>query len=261
MLPVPRIACVGFLDRQERQGAGFPCVSQDALQRRLGMVGAMDGIKIDSHGFEAGHRIYTPLMLRTYDRFVLGFSNRWLWRCPTAELLQLYQRNVGKRHLDIGVGTGYFLDKVEWPVAVPDITLLDLNRNCLDAASARIARFKPQSVLANALELLPSMAPFDSIGLCYLFHCLPGSLAQKAVLFDNLKPVVKAGSRLFGASIVQDAGRQGFATRKVLSVYNRKGIFSNVGDTSEILRFELNKRFDRATVCSIGSVALFEVTV
>ena len=116
---------------------------------------------INPRDVEAGHKVYTPLMLRAYDAFVLGFSNRLLWRCPTNQLLQLYQRNIGRRHLDIGVGTGYFIDKVEWPVAMPEITLLDLNRNCLDAASARIARFKPKSVLANALEPFPAMEPFE----------------------------------------------------------------------------------------------------
>ena len=208
---------------------------------------------------EAGHRVYTPLMLRAYDAFVLGFSNRWLWRCPTNQLLDLYQRNIGRRHLDIGVGTGYFLDKVEWPVTTPDITLLDLNRNCLDVASARISRFTPKSVLANALELLPEMKPFNSIGLCYLLHCLPGSLAQKAILFDRLKPVMKSGSLLFGATIVNGPGCHGLAARTVLNIYNREGVFSNADDTLEALRFELDKRFDRVTISLVGSVALFEV--
>ena len=210
---------------------------------------------------EAGHRVYTPLMLRAYDAFVLGFSNRLLWRCPTNQLLQLYQRNIGRRHLDIGVGTGYFIDKVEWPVAMPEITLLDLNRNCLDAASARIARFKPKSVLANALEPFPAMEPFDSIGLCYLLHCLPGSLAEKAVVFDHLKLVMRSGSRLFGATIVESTGRQSLAARIALRVYNRKGIFSNADDILEALRFELNKRFDLVTASLVGSVVLFEIAV
>ena len=87
---------------------------------------------------EAGQAVYSPMVLRTYDWIVLGLSNRFLWRCPTAELLGLYDRNVTERHLDIGVGTGYFLDKAKWPVAKPVITLLDLNLNCLTTASRRI---------------------------------------------------------------------------------------------------------------------------
>jgi len=41
----------------------------------------------------AGQAIYAPWTLRNDDWFVLGFSNRFLWRCPTAELRRL-QRNL-----------------------------------------------------------------------------------------------------------------------------------------------------------------------
>ena len=118
------------------------------------------------------------MVLRTYDWIVLGLSNRFLWRCPTAELLRLYDRNVSERHLDVGVGTGYFLDKSRWSVAKPAITLLDLNPNCLTTASRRIRRYTPQTVLANVLAPLPPLGPFQSAGLCYLLHCLPGTMEE-----------------------------------------------------------------------------------
>ena len=89
---------------------------------------------------EAGQAVYTPIVLRTYDWVVLGLSNHLLWRCPTADLRRLYDRNVSARHLDIGVGTGYFLDKATWPVPIPSNTLLDHKANCLRAASRRISR-------------------------------------------------------------------------------------------------------------------------
>jgi len=38
-----------------------------------------------------------------------------LWRCPKSLMLQGYQRNVGACHLDIGVGTGFFLDQATFP--------------------------------------------------------------------------------------------------------------------------------------------------
>jgi hypothetical protein len=43
---------------------------------------------------QAGKAIYPPMVLRTYDWVVLGFSNHLLWRCPTQELRRLYDRNV-----------------------------------------------------------------------------------------------------------------------------------------------------------------------
>lgn len=208
---------------------------------------------------EAGHRVYTPLTLRAYDCFVLGLSNRLLWRCPTTELLHHYQRNIGRRHLDVGVGTGYFLDKVRWSVPQPEVTLLDLSIHCLHAASARIARLAPRTVLANVLDPLPPMEPFDSVGLSYVLHCLPGGMEQKVVVFDNLKPVIRRGSRLFGATIVQGLPERSFTAQAVLNFYNRKGIFSNADDTLETLEVELKRRFDHVKVSLIGTVALFEV--
>jgi len=133
----------------------------------------------------AGQAIYTPSTLRNYDWFVLGFPNRFLWHCPTSELRALSRRNVAARHLDVGVGTGYFLDRVAWPVAQPAITFLDFNPNCLAAAAKRIARYAPTAVQADVFQPLPVPGPFDSVGLCYLLHCLPGTMGEKAAVFDR----------------------------------------------------------------------------
>lgn len=54
---------------------------------------------------ERGQRIYTPLVLREYDLFVLEFSNRFAWQCPSVTMLERYKRHIGRRHLDLGVGT------------------------------------------------------------------------------------------------------------------------------------------------------------
>ncbi|MEO8179503.1 MAG: class I SAM-dependent methyltransferase [Deltaproteobacteria bacterium] len=207
---------------------------------------------------EAGQAIYSPLVLRTYDWIVLGLSNRFLWRCPTAELCRLYDRNVADRHLDVGVGTGYFLDKVRWPVAKPAITLLDLNPNCLTTASRRISRFAPQAVLANVLAPLPPLGPFRSAGLCYLLHCLPGVMLEKVVVFDHLLPLLAPGARVFGATIVQGSAARSRSAQALMNLYNSKGIFSNAGDTVEGLDAALRKRFRDIEVTVKGTVALFE---
>ncbi|MEE9598728.1 MAG: class I SAM-dependent methyltransferase, partial [Acidiferrobacterales bacterium] len=125
---------------------------------------------------EAGQAVYTPKTFAVHDLFVHGLSNQAVWRCPTRRLQALYDRNVAARHLDVGVGTGYFLDKARWPVERPAITLVDLNEHSLKAAADRIERFGPDSVRANVLEPLHDIGRFDSVGLCYLLHCLPGTL-------------------------------------------------------------------------------------
>jgi SAM-dependent methyltransferase len=213
---------------------------------------------------EAGQAVYSPTVLSVYDIVVLGISNRWLWRCPTPGLIDLYNRNIKARHLDIGVGTGYFLDHATWPVSRPDITLLDLNPNSLAAAARRISRYEPKTVVADVLKPLPlpaDMAPFQSVGLCYLLHCLPGSIPEKAAVFDHIKPFVTSGTRVFGATILQGDAPRSRAAQKLMDVYNSKGIFSNSRDTRADLEAALRARFTNVTLTMRGAVAVFEAEV
>ncbi len=206
----------------------------------------------------AGQAAYTPLVLKIYDGLVLGVSNRFLWRCPTAELRDLYADNLSARHLDVGVGTGYYLDKVRWPVAEPEITLLDLNPNSLEAAGKRIARYSPKTMTANVLEPLPTQARFDSVGLCYLLHCLPGSIPEKAIVFDHLLAVMSEGAVLFGATLLQGDAPRSRAAQALMNAYNRKGIFSNAEDRLQDLERELKRRFSEVRLRRQGAVAIFE---
>ncbi len=209
----------------------------------------------------AGQAVYSPAVLRLYDAWVLGFSNRFLWRCPTSELRALYDRNVAASHLDIGVGTGYFLDRVRFPVAAPRITLVDLNANSLQAAAHRIRRYRPHTVMANALAPLPLDRAFGSVGLCYLLHCLPGDMAAKCKVFDGVAAVVVPGGRVFGATIVQGDAPRSWAAQALMDAYTARGIFSNAGDTFDGLTRELTRRFDDVRVMRRGCVAIFEARV
>jgi hypothetical protein len=67
----------------------------------------------------AGQKTYTPLLLAFYDLGVIGLSNSYIWKCPSSRLLEHYNQHVSGAHLDIGVGTGYFLDKCRFPTAQP----------------------------------------------------------------------------------------------------------------------------------------------
>ena len=213
------------------------------------------------HRVKAGQAVYTPRSLNVYDAFVLGFSNSWIWRCPTRELAALYTRNVSGHHLDIGVGTGYFLDHAVWPVVAPNILLADLNPHSLAAASRRISRYKPRTMVANIFESLEIEEKFDSAGLCYLLHCLPGRIADKAVVFDNVLPVLRPGARVFGATIVQGDAPRSKPAQALMNYYNQKGIFSNAHDTAPELESELKKRFANVRVQLRGAVAIFEAEV
>jgi SAM-dependent methyltransferase len=202
--------------------------------------------------------VYNPLLLSVYDQFVIGFSNMFVWSCPSQELLALYCRNVSDRHLDIGVGTGYFLDRVRFPRLHPAITLLDVNATSLSVAPRQIARYEPRVVRADALAPLPIVGLFSSVGLCYLLHCLPGSIAEKAIVLGHIKAVMAPDARVFGATIVQGSAPKPWLTRQFLSIYNSTCIFSIDSDTIEDLETQLASRFSNVNVTLQGSVALFE---
>ena len=209
-----------------------------------------------------GQAVYTAASLRIYDAMVLGFSNRFLWRCHTAELVRLYDENVSGNHLDAGVATGFFLDRCRFPVTEPRLWLLDLNELCLKTAAARVARYRPRTLRANVLapldaSVVAGMEPFDSLGIMYLLHCLPGPMSRKAAAFANLKPLLRDGARVFGAAIMGRGAPHNAFGRRLLDFYNARGIFGNADDGVDDLRSALEAQFHDVEIRQRGTVALF----
>jgi ubiquinone/menaquinone biosynthesis C-methylase UbiE len=210
-----------------------------------------------------GQRIYTPLVLRAYDLLVLGLSNRFVWHCPSARMLERYNRHVGQRHLDVGVGSGWYLDRCKWPVDQPAITLLDLNPNSLSIAARRLRRYTPQTVRANVLDPLPlGDARFDTAAANYLLHCLPGQIETKATaLAGNLRPFLEPGGVLFGSTILGHGVPRTRTGRRLMRLYNAKGIFSNVDDDAAALERGLASKLEDVEIELVGAVALFAARV
>lgn len=208
-----------------------------------------------------GQAVYTPASLRLYDSLVLGLSNRFLWNCPTAELLAHYDEKVSDNHLDAGVATGFFLDRCRFPSATPRLGLLDLNETCLETAARRVARYKPATYRANVLEPITiDAAPFDSIGIMYLLHCLPGPMARKAAAFGHLKAHLKPGGCLFGATILARGVDHNWVGRQVMNLYASKGIFGNAEDDEAGLRQGLADHFEKVELRMRGRVAIFSAS-
>lgn len=207
---------------------------------------------------EAGQAVYTRRTLAVYDFIVHGISNRFIWKCPTRAIEALYNRHLSANHLDVGVGTGYFLDRCRFPSDTPRVALMDMNLDTLDYASRRIRRYRPECHCQNILEpITADIAPFDSVGVNYLLHCVPGAIADKAVAFDHLKVLMNPGARLFGSTILHDGVPRGWTAKKLMAVYNRNGVFANRADTLAELREALEQRFDDLSVEVVGCVALF----
>ena len=212
------------------------------------------------HNTRAGAAIYSPLTLKVYDWFVLGLSNQYAWQCSTpAVLLPFFQQQLSASHLDVGVGSGYFLAHSTFHPQ-QKVTLLDLNRNSLEAASAPIAHVQPVLIQEDILNPRGALGQqkFDSISLFYLLHCLPGAIDDKAdAVFGLLSQHLTAGGTLYGATILGNQANHNWLGRQLMQVYNKKGIFGNQHDTLAGLQAALSRYFGKVDVQQHGKVALF----
>ena len=184
----------------------------------------------------AGQREYTPFFLRIYDPLILGVITPLVWRCPTSRLVAAYRRHLGQRHLDVGPGTGYFLERAGMPDGTP-VTLLDPNAHVLDHASRRLRHLDITTVEADVCKPLPVHRAFDSAALNGVLHCLPGPLPRKAAAVDHVAAVLSPTGVLFGASILGLSAGHTWLSRGILEA-----------------------SFERVELETVGSMAIFAAT-
>jgi ubiquinone/menaquinone biosynthesis C-methylase UbiE len=206
----------------------------------------------------AGAAVYSKFTLFFYDALVMLFENRFVWKCPTRAFIDFYNRHVSNNHLDVGVGTGYFLDRCAFPGGSPVIHLMDLNLNCLERTSRRIKRYDPVIHQWNVLAPVAFDLPlFDSICISNILHCLPGDFKSKEIAFTNLKRYLNKGGVLFGSTILGKDVSAGFLYKIFNGIYNRWLVFSNLQDDIKSLNEILAGNFNDYSVELKGSIAFF----
>ncbi|KAK3939639.1 methyltransferase [Diplogelasinospora grovesii] len=219
-----------------------------------------------------GTYIYTSISLRFYDAYVLGFNMRYIWGCATYTiLLPLFCENFSKRHLDIGVATGYFPSIAIERSREQDarhITLMDLNKNSLHAAEKRIKGdhsdldVDVQCVYGDVLGPLPDALKeqkFDSISLFNLFHCVPGTPERKAESFATLAQCLSDDGVLVGNTVL-GKGYMGWSpltwyTMFLFNYFFRS--FTNWEDNPEAFEAGLRREFEDVQTWIVGSMFLF----
>lgn len=101
------------------------------------------------HTQQSGAKVYNPFTLSLYDWWVLNISNKYAWKCPTdTRLLPFFLHHMGETHLDIGVGTGYYLKHAP---ATHAISLMDLNPDSLKIAASRVGVIRKSAPHYNTM--------------------------------------------------------------------------------------------------------------
>jgi hypothetical protein len=98
---------------------------------------------------------------------------------------------------------------------------------------------------------------FDSVGINYLLHCIPGSIKSKSIAFDHLKALMNPNAIIFGSTLLQGGVQPNWFAKRLMEAYNKRGIFSNQYDDLESLKRSLSDRFRNVSVEVVGCAALF----
>ena len=204
-----------------------------------------------------GQNIYNPWVLRMYDLIVTYTSNSFIWQCSARHMTAQYNQYISHNHLDIGVGSGYYLKKV--PNKLDKLALMDLNENSIQHTIKRLKKEDITSYNHNVFEEFPeSCNGFDSIGINYLLHCLPGTFeTEKKDVIANSTKALNPGGVLFGATIINIDDKTSTIAKKLMSIYNKKGIFHNTKDTQQSLESALSVYLENINTKRIGNVVLF----
>jgi SAM-dependent methyltransferase len=206
-----------------------------------------------------GQSDYSPALLRLYDPLVLGPIARFVWRFPVTEHTNFYPMNIRPNHLDVGPGTGFFLEHAGLPDG-SKVTILDPNPNVLRHVKRRLRRLDVTAVEADVLKPLPIQGPFDSVGLSMVLHCLPGPMERKAPAIENIARVMAPGGVLFGATVLGRSAPHTRLGRAFLWAFNRRGAFGNLDDTEAGLRDILGRSFHHVEIKTVGGIAVFVAT-
>lgn len=203
--------------------------------------------------------VYSEAVLRTYDRLVVTGTMPHIFKCEPEVILEQYSEHSGERHLEVGAGTGYFLEKARFRGSNPELTILDINEVPLRRTRARVEHLRPHCHQADVLQTaeLPE-GPYSSIALNSVLHCLPGPLEDKgSKVFGNLVPLLETDGVLFGCTILTDGVLHSRISRGLVRLYNATGIFDSLHDSRAGLESALSSWFDDYTIDVVGRMAVF----
>ena len=214
--------------------------------------------KTTNNWTRVGQLFFSSMSHRLYDTGLYKFVTGSIWRCPTAVLFDNYADNVSNNHLEVGVGSGYFLHRILCSDFLDRLMLSDLNRRCLAKSKARLDAFAPETLQHDIRDPLPPTANgFRSLGMNYVLHCVPGRFSQDQSIFRNAHTALVDGGVFFGATLIPGKFRDGVFSWLLMQILNGVGIFNNSDHRRDELKGALEVYFGKVDVTMIGNAAVF----
>ncbi len=137
---------------------------------------------------------------------------------------------------------------------------MDLSQACLAKTTHKLSRYAPETYLQNLLEpIRHKTAKFDSIGVNYVMHCVPGSFKEKGVAFSHLQALLADDGVLFGTTVLSDGVRKNLLARPFMWLMNYLGVFNNRRDSAGDLKHYLDIHFRVLQFEVVGVTAFFAV--
>ncbi|KAK8157085.1 hypothetical protein IWX90DRAFT_314167 [Phyllosticta citrichinensis] len=223
----------------------------------------------------AGAARYSSFFLRfIYDSLVLGINCPYAWGCPFMELAAFFNGRVATaillsspktcRLLDIGVGTGCFLEQAPLD-DVKEVALLDLDTNCLSAAASRTRKAHPRiecsTFHADILEPISAGklgGRFDAISMMLVLHSLPGPPSRKGAMLRRLGDLLNTDGVLLGSTVLGKDVTHNFFGKILMWHINRIGVFDNYEDDVASFIKPLEDAFESVNWRIVGRTLLFE---
>lgn len=203
------------------------------------------------------NRFLANIIYSIYDPILLRFACPLIWKCKSQDILELYNKNLSSNHLDVGCGTGYFIKKCKKSSKLSRLVLTDLNKVALEISQKKLKRFNPEIIQHNILKPFQNLKKFDSIGLSFLIHCLPGDMKTKSIAFKNIAAQLNPKGKIFGATFIMKGTYPNFLTRSWEFIFGNLGFLHNKNDTLEGLEENLNQYFKNVKIKVKGHCAIF----
>jgi len=155
---------------------------------------------VNSLATRIGQLFFSIMSHFLYDLGLYRFISPYIWRCSTQRLLDNYVENISRNHLEIGVGSGYFLKRTLCADFLQRLVLLDLNGRCLKKSVRRLQEFAPEGLHELCFALHSRRLPDQPT---YFYACTLSSGGRRSVLWCN--PAKSPCSRGF-LVLVDDEG-------------------------------------------------------